>query len=267
MKVLVTGASGYLGQHVVARLLARGHRVRALVRPTAALPPWGAAVERFATDLRMNADWSPVFADIDAVIHLAAATSGDEDSMFASTVGATERLLTAMAATNVKRLVLASSLVVYDWTQARGTLDEETPLAARDIHRRGPYDVTKLCQERVVRRMTQAHRFELTVLRPGFIWGRGRAEIAGMGRVWGPVRVLIGPTTRLPLTHVENCADCFAAVLESPASIGEVFNVVDSDDIRVWRYMREYARGTSHRGVSVPSPTPSGSASRTWRGR
>ena len=292
MKVLVTGASGFLGRHVVARLCARGHEVRALVRPASQLPaplfpliqapsvnslnsassesaPDGAglgepppagrdarggpSIEVVRADLRTAADLTAAFDGVDALIHLAAGVGIDEDSMFACTVEGTERLLEAMARTPVRRLVFASSFVVYDWALAHGTLDEDTPLAA-DIYQRGPYDVTKLWQERVVQRQTKAHGFELTVLRPGFVWGRGRAAIAGMGRVVGPLRLLIGPTSRLPLTHVENCADCFVTALERPASIGQVLNVIDSDDVRVWRYMHEYARGTGHRGLAVPIP-------------
>jgi UDP-glucose 4-epimerase len=102
--------------------------------------------------------------------------------------------------------------------------------------------------------MAQAHGWELTVQRPGFIWGAGRAAIGGMGRQAGPFYVLIGPATRLPLTHVDNCADCFVEATGNPAAIGQVFNVVDDDHIRVWRYAREHARGAGRRAVPIPVP-------------
>lgn len=252
MKMVVTGAGGFLGRPVVQRLLQRGHEVRAVVRPASTHPVWP-GVEVVRADLRTEPALPSVVAASDAVVHLAAATDGDEDSQFASSVVGTERLLDAMASQETKRLLLVSSLVVYDWNRARGAMDERTPLA-QDIYGMGAYTIAKVWQERVVLRKAASLGLQLTVLRPGFIWGAGRAEIAGMGRVMGRAYVLVGPTTRLPLTHVENCADCVVAALENPGSVGEVFNVVDDDRIRVWRYAREHARGTHKRGIPIPIP-------------
>jgi UDP-glucose 4-epimerase len=253
MKVLVTGAGGFLGRQVVERLRARGTAVRALLRPSATAPGGWDGVEVVRADLRVHPELEPLVDRVDAIVHLAAAVAGDEDVQFVSTVVGTERLLGAMARTQVSRLLLASSLVVYDWQRARGTLDEDTPLAA-NIYRLGGYAIAKHWQERLTTRMAKEHGFQLTVLRPGFIWGRGRAAIAGMGRILGPLYVMIGPGTRLPLTHVENCADCIANCLENPAAVGRVFNVVDSDDVRVWRYAREHARASASMGVPLPVP-------------
>jgi nucleoside-diphosphate-sugar epimerase len=253
MRVLVTGAGGFLGRHVVDRLLERGHEVKAVLRPASAPPEPRPRVEVVRADLRVQPDLVPLFEGTDAVLHVAAATEGDEDTQFASSVVGTERLLDAMARTPVRRFVLVSSLVVYDWRKARGTMDEETPLAG-DIYRMGAYDIAKYWQERVVLRRSKEMGLELTVLRPGFIWGQGRAEPAGMGRVVGRAYVLFGPATRLPLTHVLNCADAIAVATENRAAIGGVFNVVDDDSVRVWRYAREHARGTGRVGFPLPVP-------------
>jgi UDP-glucose 4-epimerase len=201
----------------------------------------------------VHADLVPAFDGVDAVIHAAAATSGSEDSQFASSVIATERFLDAMARSSVKRLIHVSSLVVYDWAGAKGAMDENTPLE-KDIYVMGPYAIAKVWQERVVSKYAAVHHWDLTILRPGFIWGPGHAAIAGMGRHFGRVYLLFGPFTRLPLSHVVNCADCVVAAVECPRAIGENFNVIDGDDIRVWRYAREYANRTNQRGLFVPIP-------------
>jgi UDP-glucose 4-epimerase len=65
---------------------------------------------------------------------------------------------------------------------------------------------------------------------------------------------MFGPFSRLPLSHVVNCADALVAAIESPTSTGETFNVIDRDDIRVWRYAREYARRSGRGGIPVPLP-------------
>src|SRR5262249_12080694 len=151
VKALVTGAGGFLGRHVVARLLERGHEVRALVRPGSPLREWGSGVELVRADLRVG-DLAPLFAGVDVVVHVAAAVAGDEDVQFASSVVGTERLLEAMARSTATRLLLVSSLVVYDWAGARGRMDEATPLAS-DVYGMGAYDIAKHWQERVARRM------------------------------------------------------------------------------------------------------------------
>ena len=253
MKVLVSGAGGFLGQAVVDRLLKRGHRIRAIVRPASPVPDWPSEVEIFRADLRVSDKLEDAFNGVDAVLHLASATSGNEDTQFASTVVATERFLDAMAKSPVKRLVLVSSLVVYDWSRAQGTMSEETPLL-NDVYAMGGYTIAKAWQERVVSKYAKDHGWDLTIMRPGFIWGPRHALIAGMGRHIGRIYLMFGPFTRLPLTYVVNCADCLVTALERPAAVGQTFNIIDGEDIRVWHYVREYARRTGQRGVPVPIP-------------
>lgn len=253
MKVLVTGAGGFLGQHIIEALQARGHSVRALIRPAAAEPNSSSPLEIIRADLRNVDNLMSAFDGMDAVIHAAAGTAGNEDAQFASSVIGTERFVKAMAQSRVKRLVLISSLVVYDWSRAKRELTEETSLESR-LYDMGPYTIAKVWQERVVAQYASVHGWDLTIMRPGFLWGRGHAAIAGMGRHFGRIYLLFGPFTRLPLSHVINCADCIVTALECPAAIGETLNVIDDDQIRVWRYVREYAKGTQQPGFFVPIP-------------
>jgi UDP-glucose 4-epimerase len=257
MKILVTGANGFLGRHVVAALLARGHVVRALVRPAAKLDDlgWPDSVEAFRADLRAARNLDEAFEGVDVLVHLAAAVGGSEDVQFAASVVGTERLLAAMARSGTKRLVLASSFSIYDWGKAHGTLTEETPIeTGPGLYERDGYAVAKVWQERVVRRVSEANRWTLTVLRPGFIWGRGNAYLACLGQKVGPLFLVFGPATRIPLTYVENCAECFALSAESPRAAGETFNVVDSDDVRIWGYLGDYLHLSGARGLRVPVP-------------
>ena len=119
----------------------------------------------------------------------------------------------------------------------------------------GGYTIAKVWQERVVIRFAQTHSWDLTILRPGFIWGAQHAEIAGMGRHVGRIYIMFGPFTRLPLCHVTNCANCLVSVVERPAAaIGQTFNALDKDDIRVWRYLHEYTRQLDRRALLIPMP-------------
>ena len=128
----------------------------------------------------------------------------------------------------------------------------------RDIYEMGGYTIAKVWQERLVTRFARANALKLTVMRPGFIWGPEHADIAGMGRRFGHIYLMFGPFTRLPLCHVANCADCIVAAVENPAAIDQTFNVVDGDQIRVWRYVREYSWRIGKRGLLLPLPYRAG---------
>jgi 2-alkyl-3-oxoalkanoate reductase len=256
VRVLVTGANGFLGRHVVAALLSRGHWVRALVRPAVSVEPlgWPSAVEVARADLRGGALES-LFSGVEAVIHLAAAVTGGEDAQFAATVVGTERLLAAMGRSSVRRLVLASSFSVYDWSHIHGTLDEDSPLeVAPHLYERDGYAVAKSWQERITRAAAKHQAWELVVLRPGWIWGQGLSYLAGLGQRFGSVHLVVGPLTRLPLTHVDNCADLFALCVDAPAAAGQTFNVVDSDEVRIWHYLSDYLSRGGERGWRIPVP-------------
>jgi UDP-glucose 4-epimerase len=254
---LVTGANGFLGRHVVAEFLRRGHSVRAMVRPAAKVDParlgWEGDVELFRADLRASRDLPSAFAGVDALVHLAAAVTGGEEVQFAASVVGTERLLAAMAQSQCRRLVLASSFSVYDWSAIRGALTEDSPLEA-DLYDRDGYAVAKFWQEKVARRLAEENRWELVVMRPGFIWGRGNEYLFGIGQTAGPVEVVVGPGRQMPLTHVENCAGAFVTATEKAEAAGQTFNVVDGHDASVWRYAGEYHRRTGVRRRRVPVP-------------
>jgi 2-alkyl-3-oxoalkanoate reductase len=257
MKALVTGANGFLGRHVVAALLARGHQVRALVRPAAAFDglEWLPEVELFRADLRSARALEQAFTGIDVLVHLAAAVTGREEAQFASTVVGTERLLDAATRTPCRRVVLASSFSVYDWSRIAGTLDEDSPIEPTpDLYERDGYTIAKSWQERVTRRVAERHGWDLTVLRPGFIWGREHAYVAALGLQAGPIHFVIGPMARIPLTHVENCADLFAVAAADPRACNQTFNVVDSEGDRIWSFLGDYLRGSGERGTRIPIP-------------
>jgi 2-alkyl-3-oxoalkanoate reductase len=257
VRALVTGANGFLGRHVVRALLARGIAVRAMVRPAARLEGlgWPSSVEVFRADLRMSRDLTRAFQDVDVLLHLAAVVSGGEDAQFAGTVAGTERLLEAMAASTCQRLVLCSTFSVYNYSAVSGTLDEDSPLhETPDLYARDGYTISKWWQERVTRRYAEKYAWDCTVLRPGFIWGRDHGYLAALGQQFGRHHLVIGPLTRIPMTHVENCADVFALAAVDGRARGQTLNVVDGPGERIWTYLSDYMRGSGNRGWRLPVP-------------
>ena len=257
MKALVTGANGFLGRHVVAALIARGIEVRAMVRPAACVEElgWPASAEVFRADLRTSRELRRAFEGVDVLIHLAAVVSGAEDAQFAGTVVGTERLLEAMANSSCRRLVLCSSFSVYDYSSTRRTLNESSPIhQIPDVYTRDGYTISKWWQERVTRRLVERHGWDATVLRPGYIWGRDHSYLSALGQQIGRHHLVIGPLTRIPMTHVENCADVFALAATDPRARGQTLNVVDGLGERTWNYLSDYMRGSGQLGWRLPVP-------------
>ncbi len=253
MRVLITGANGFLGRNVVRAVAQRGHRVRAPVRSPGSLVSGSPEnLEVVVGDLRQR-DVSSLVMDIDAVIHLAASVTGDDETQFINTVVGTENLLEVVRLARIDRFVLCSSLAVYDWRRAHDLLDEESPLE-ENLYARDGYAIAKSWQEKLVRRYAAENGWRLTVLRPGFLWGPEKPWISGTGPTFGSWHLVIGFGRVLPITYVENCAECFAIAIDHPAAIGETFNVVDDDQISAWRYEGQalHATGTPGRRIIAP---------------
>jgi len=259
LKTLVTGANGFLGSHVVSALLQRGHTVRALLRPTSGNPPakWRGQAEIVRADLRAPQALDKLFDNIDVLVHIAAMMRGTPEAKFAGTVVGTEKLLECMRrAGQTRRLVLASSFSVYDWTAAKKSLTEDSLIESKPFERDG-YAVAKIWQERLTRRMAEENGWTLTVLRPGFIYGAGGVEVAGAGMRAGSVFLVIAPFACPPLTHVENCAAAFADAAEKGAP--GTFNIVDDERISAWRYAGRLLKNSKH-SLRVPIPYHAGLA-------
>ena len=234
MKLLVTGANGFLGRYVVADALRRGHAVRALVRSAgdAARHGWDREplVQVAVADLRSRRGLADVVRGVDAVLHLAAAKSGDLFTQMAGTVVATENLLAAMTEAGVRRIVLVSSFAIYDYMKMRqfATVDESSPVIP-DYSDRDEYAHTKLLQEQVVREYAPKHGIDFTVLRPGVIFGPDNLWSARLGTQGKDTWVRMGAWARLPLTYVENVADAVVRAAEVDAAKGQILNVIDDE--------------------------------------
>jgi UDP-glucose 4-epimerase len=250
MKVLVTGASGFLGRHVVAALRAARHGVRALSR--SASPEFPEDVEVFRADLCESNDLERAFDGIDVLVHLAALVHGGGGSLeehLRVTVGGTRRLLDAMAKSPCRRIVLASSFSVYDVREANGTLDERTPTEDLDAGQLDAYAQAKVRQEQLVRCCAREHNWDLVVLRPGLIWGKGHVDLHRLGKRVGPLRLIVAPSSPLPLTHVESAAAAFARAVDGHGG-SYTLNVVDGHDVTSWQYARAARTGM----LRVPVP-------------
>jgi len=257
MRALVTGANGFLGRHVVAGLLEAGHHVRALVGPRGVVQdlPWADRAEILHVDLLETEPLDAAFEGVDVLVHLAARVLGDDRERIAVAVDGTERLLGAMARSSTRRVVLASSLAVYDWERVADPLTEASPLRALDAAGPDSYAIAKLRQEEVALRFAgSGGGWELSILRPSSLWGAGRLDGGDVGRRVGPLVFVVGPRRRLRISYVENCAEAFVRAALRPGAVLRVINVVDPFEISAWRYARECLGRSGIAWLRVPLP-------------
>jgi 2-alkyl-3-oxoalkanoate reductase len=261
VKLFITGASGFLGTATVQRAVANGHHVVALVRPAAVLrdPVWSSpSVEVRRGDLRQRGEWAAHLDDLDVIVHLAAAASGDLATQFHGTVIATENLLAWLDVSHVKRIVHVSSFSVYDFAAIpRGAvLDESSPIES-DPRRRDAYTTTKLLQEEMVRDAAATMGVELVVLRPGAIFGPGKDWAFGSAMAMGRRAALVfSPSATFRLTYVDNCADAIVAACVSTRAAGTTLNIVDDQlptHLQFFGMCRSAGSPVEH---AVPVPWP-----------
>jgi len=260
MKLLVTGASGFLGRHLVAQAVMRGHDVRAQVRPASDIQSLGwenhPRVQIVRADLRSKAGLDEIVRGVDAVVSNAACKAGDFYTQFAGTVITTENLLEAMANVGVKRLVAISTFSVYGFLKMRDRelLDEESPLDTDPIDR-DEYAQTKLVQEELAREFAKEHDGKVTVIRPGVIYGRDNLWTARIGMELGANRCLVvGGRSILPITYVENCAQAIVFAAEKQQAVGQTYNLVDDDLPTHRQYLHALNQYRKPRMKSLPMP-------------
>lgn len=229
--VLVTGANGFIGRHVVARLLRDGQRVHALVRKPAFVPDAlrDPRVTLIAGDVTDAAAIERAAADCAAVIHLA--TGGGETwADFAKTmVGGAREVAAASRRAGVKRLVYTSSIAAYDLSQGSATpVTEATPLDAHP-ERRSLYARGKIAAEAALQEAARADELELVIARPGFVVGAdGAPQHSGVG-FWARDSQVFGwggGRLPLPFVLVDDVADALVEMARRPEAAGRSYNLV-----------------------------------------
>ena len=260
-RVAVTGATGFIGSHVVDRLLREdATSVVALVH-TLGKQARLSHVDRTRLDV-IGADLlahptalMKAFGGCDVVVHAAYGNTGQSVLRWAVTVDGTAAVLAAASKAGVRRLVHVSSLSVYDAT-AVTVIDEDSPLLETD-----PMDLSygqqKLAAERLVFNSTD-DRMEVVCVQPTVVYGP-------WGPLWTvrPLRRLTEDNTALPsgasgccdVVHVHDVADAIAFLTSAPGASGRRF-LVSGPRSTTWGQFYDYYRGM----LSLPRLSLSDSA-------
>jgi nucleoside-diphosphate-sugar epimerase len=218
--ILVTGGTGFIGSHLVERLVAQGRPVRCLVRRTSAIAGLPlAAIEVAQGDLESGAGLAEALRGVDTVIHLAGVTKARVPADYErGNAGATAQLL--RAAGDIRRLVHVSSLA------AAGPSPGDRPLTEEDPERPvSHYGRSKLAGEQIVRQSPVGER--AVIVRPPVVYGPRDRDVYQMIRTLARGWMLqIGSQRRyFSLVYVGDLVDGLIAAAEREGVGGRIYYV------------------------------------------
>ncbi len=245
--VVVTGAGGFIGSHVVERLVADGARVRAMLRYTSRgqrgcldqVPPDALAnVEVVLGDVRDFDAVRAIIRGAGAVFHLAAligipySYEHPQEVIDTNILGTSNVLLAAKELGALERIILTSTSEVYG-SAIRVPMDEDHPLQAQS-----PYSATKIAADALGVSFHRSFALPVTIVRPFNAYGPRQSAraviptILAQAIAGGPLRLGNLDTTR-DFTYVEDTARAFVAIGGADDAIGEVVNAGSGCEISI----------------------------------
>ena len=210
MRIVLTGATGYIGSSVLAALVARGHDVIAPVRSAAsAAAATDAGASAVVGDITDPGWFTPLLHDADAAIHLAASRAGD-GAQFDGAVA--DAVIAAFAGTG-KPYIHTGGLWIHGPSD---DLTEETPFNPPAL----------VAWREGVESRLEAADLELSIVEPGIVYGHGAGIPASLADApkdaEGRLTVVGDGTQHWPTVHVDDVADLYALIVERPAPAGRV---------------------------------------------
>jgi len=250
MKILLTGATGFLARNLIPALEANGHELRALVLPSEDAS-WfhGRNVAVHAGDVRIAETLVEPIAGVDAVIHMAAlmARWSPMAVHHAVHVIGTENVCRSALAAGVKRVVHLSSAITY--TPGRGApIREDFP--QEPLHE--PHAVTKALGDKLVQRMIAEEGLPAVIIRPEAMFGpndrinfRRLADrlLAGKGIIIGSGR------NAVPFVYVSDVVQGLLLALKHPRAVGQAYNITNDETMTEEEFL-----GAIAEAVGAPSP-------------
>lgn len=253
MTVLVTGATGFVGGHLVRRLRAEGVHVRALVRSStdaSALAQTGAEI--VTGDLASPAPLDAIVTGCDVVHHLAAAHGAGATAALCEAVNVrgTERLAAAAARAGVRRFVLASTRGVHGLVRG-GVISEHTPVAPNT-----PYRHSKLEAERVVARSAAERGLKAVIVRLPSLMGPGSRTWIDLFRAVarGRFRLIGRGSNRTHPCHVEDAVRALSLAAGTPDVDGETFLIGGAAPLSLREFIEHIADALGVTLARIPLP-------------
>ncbi|MDR3350174.1 MAG: NAD-dependent epimerase/dehydratase family protein [Prevotellaceae bacterium] len=240
VKIAITGASGYIGSHVVDQALRKGYDVRILVRADVNRPDWAEkGVEVFKGDIRNEDALIPFLTDVDYLIHCAAVntpSSKRRKDIFESNVDGVKLILRTAKKQGVKKIVYTGSSVALGCTGKGKMINEETVFNMWNAS--SDYARSKYLGEKVALELFQNEGVPVAIAEPTVVIGPGDVKptytgILIMDLVNGKIPAYFD--TRYNFVDVRDVACGHLLILEK-GKVGERYLLCGNDNILVSEY-------------------------------
>jgi len=244
-KILISGATGFLGSYLVKEFNEKGFYVKATGRNVKKGEKiQNKNVEFIQCDIQNEDECIEKFKDIDYVIHAAALSNpwGDYDEFYRTNVVGTKNIIKVCKENNVKRLIHISSPSIYTDSRDRFDIKEEEAPKKNNYNN---YIKTKLLAEKEVKKANNLGMYTV-IIRPRGIFGIGDTSIV-------PRILELNKTTGIPLvregeqiidiTHVKNVVSAIKLSLIKEDISGEIFNITNDSPIKFKEVINILSRG------------------------
>jgi predicted dehydrogenase/nucleoside-diphosphate-sugar epimerase len=255
-RILITGATGFVGGALLRRLMSQGECPRVLARQSPrALELQQSGVDVVLGDLSDDQALATAVQGVEVVYHCAARMGpyGTWQDFLRDNVEGTEHLLRACQKEGVRKFLYLSSLAVYGPPRSGKPIAEQSPYDPQP-EKRGNYSYSKILAEKRVLEFAQETGLPVTIFRPGLIYGPGRPlPTAPLAFPFGGKFMVIGKSRSLiPLNYIENLIDALLAASERPGTINRQFNIIDDEQVSYENYHRARGQCDGTRAVFVP---------------
>ncbi len=255
-KVLVTGADGFIGSHLVELLIEKGHEVRAFVYYNS-FNSWGwldsftkeqlSKIEIFSGDIRDPNGVRESMKDIDMVFHLAALIGipfsyHSPDSYVDTNIKGTLNILQAARDLGTKRILVTSTSEVYG-TALYVPIDEKHPLQGQS-----PYSASKIGADMMAESFYRSFNLPVTIVRPFNTYGPRQSARAVIPTIItqllsGKDEIKLGALTPTrDFNYVKDTVRGFYEIAQSDNTIGEIINIATQDEISIEALAKEMIR-------------------------
>lgn len=253
MKILVTGADGFIGSHITEELVKKGYEVKAFVCYNS-FNTWGwldsvsqdimKHVEIFQGDIRDPNGVEEAVKDVDAVFHLAALIAipfsyHSPDTYVDTNIKGTLNVLQAVRKLNTKRVLITSTSEVYGTAQYV-PIDEKHPFQGQS-----PYSATKIGADRLAESFYRSFQLPVTIVRPFNTYGPRQSARAVIPTIItqllaGKKEIKLGSLTPTrDFNYVKDTANGFISIYESDKTIGEEINIATQREISIGELAQE----------------------------
>lgn len=257
LRVMVTGANGFVGQALCAEVIQRGFHIRGATRSVCELPVGVEPV--IVGEIDGKTDWTSALHSVDVVIHLAARVHVMKDAaadplaeFLKVNLHGTVDLAEQAARAGVRRFVYVSSIKVNG-----ERTDEAAPFTELDEpNPQDPYGISKWRSEQALQRIAQETGLEVVIVRPPLVYGPGvKGNFAQMLKVLnrGIALPLSAVTNLRSLIYVENLVDALILCATHPAAAGQTYLVSDGEDISTTDLLRQLGTAMDHPAHLFPS--------------